>query len=254
MLVINDSSVISLSLDSLEGTAIQVKNTGLADITPTIHVVVEDKAGADIPITTAFIYTSITASGGGSAAPSGAVLEWLPGLMIPDQVETLDFDLSLVDASLFTDTFTVEATNQTADDDADNDVGTRSFNVIHCNDVLACGAAGNGIFDASNDGLNVMVSSAVLTGTLNFTGAQMQFGSYGTGANTGIATFGLSVTATGLIVEETIAAVLTTANVTNFYIDDPAAGVGGVSVGGLYALAPFNIYGLAHGSVKVRIV
>ncbi len=137
MLVIGNSSVLSILTDSAEAAVIKVKNTGLADITPVIDISVQELNGTDIPITTAFTYTSIVPSAGGTSLP-GAVLRWEPGLMIQDQEETLDLDLTIVDISLFAHQFRVVATNTTADDVPGNDIGYRTFDILKCSDLTEC--------------------------------------------------------------------------------------------------------------------
>jgi len=137
MRVIGNSSVLTLSIDSIEGGAIKIKNTGLTNMTPVIDINIEDFAGTDIPITTAFTYDSIVPSAG-SAAPAGAVLRFEPGLMVPDQEETVDFDITIVDITLFEHQFKVVATNTTVNDNPDNDIGYRTFNIIKCSDITLC--------------------------------------------------------------------------------------------------------------------
>ena len=137
MLVIGNSSVLSILTDSAEAAVITVKNAGVDDITPILDITVEELNGADIPRTTAFDYTSINASVGSTSFP-GLIFRWEPGLMVQDQEETIDFDLTIVDITLVAHQFRVVAVNTTPNTNLTNDTTFRNFDVIKCSDLLTC--------------------------------------------------------------------------------------------------------------------
>lgn len=200
MKIIANGSTLDITLDSAENAIITVSNDGLSSVNPVLHLNTEDLNGVDIPHTTAFTYENIVTSQG-AAAIAGSVLQWPVGPLSPGSQATINYELEIVDVTLFPDKFRVHAVSITPDDNPDNDMTFRNFDVLKCDDVLACGAAGNGLFDVANEGTTVDVQNAVLTNKLNFTGNQMQFGSYGVGTYAAAATFNLGVDATGNIVE-----------------------------------------------------